>query len=414
MAKIVIAGAGITGLSSAYELIKKGHEIHIIDKNLPGNGCSYGNAGMIVPSHFITLPAPGVIAKALGWMTYSGSPFSLHLSLQRSYLDFLWKFFQHSNHSHEAKHRELLARLHLASRDIFLEWDKDLPGFDLSTEGITMLYNSKKGEREEKELGEISWKLGMPVEILDKQALQVREPGLNFNALGGVHYTLDAHLNPGKLMNLLRQFLEDHGAVFHYDTNITAIECTGRIIKGFISNKGILRGDSYVVATGSWSENFMKSLGIYLPVQSGKGYSFTTKNPDQNFQIPKLINEAKVKITPLGNMVRFGGTMEIGNYSTVVRKQKIRGIVRSLSHYFPGFPLPDIDEIKPWYGFRPVSPDGLPYLGRSKTYTNLVLATGHSMIGLSLAPITGRLVAQLLQEENPGINIDSLDPERFN
>jgi D-amino-acid dehydrogenase len=168
------------------------------------------------------------------------------------------------------------------------------------------------------------------------------------------------------------------------------------------------------MATGAWSEEMGRSLGIYLPVRSGKGYSFLAQNKDQAFQIPKLINEDKVTLTPFGENIRFGGTMQLGDRTSVIQKSRIRGILNSLSRYFPDFPLPELKELEPWYGFRPVSPDGLPYLGALSAYPNVIIASGHAMMGVSLAASTGRLVSKIIGGEKLEISITEMNPERFN
>jgi len=413
MEKVVIVGAGIIGFSVAYELSKRGYDITIIDRTGPGHGCSYGNAGMLVPSHFETLPAPGVIQKALRWLTDAQGPFSINPSVILSDPGFLLKFAGNCNESHVERHRNLLKTLHTISRDVYLEWSQELDDFKLETNGISMLFGSEKGEKEEKQLGEKAIDLGMPVEFLTRSQLEEREPGLQMRVKGGVHYNLDAQLNPGKLMQALKAELIKRGVHLEYNFSMDRFLKGTNGIKGVKADREIIEGDQFVLAAGTWSGDLVRSLGINLPLQSGKGYSFNV--PDQNgrIRIPKLINEAKATITPMGGFVRFGGTMQLGNRKEGITMNRIRGLYKSLEHYFPNFSFPEFNRLNPWYGFRPVSPDGLPYLGRLRKYPNLFIAAGHAMIGISLGAVTGRIAAQLLSGEDPGIDIRSLDPERM-
>jgi D-amino-acid dehydrogenase len=414
MSRVLIVGAGIIGLSTGYELIRKGYRVEIMDREKPGTGCSYGNAGMIVPSHFNTLPSPGIVAQALRWMTRSTSPFSLNVSLNRLSLDFLWKFYLYASHTHVEKHRELLAGMHLHSRQIYLEWEKELQTFKVDTSGITMLFKSAKGEKEEITLAGKASDLGIPAIHLSRMELEEKEPATRFNVRGGVHYPLDAHLNPGKLMKSLREELVRRGAMFYDQTGMTGIAVSKGQVTGIQTTAGLLPGDYFVIATGAWSQAAGRSLGVHLPVLSGKGYSFSVEDRNHTFRIPKLINEERVTITPLGSHIRFGGTMQLGDSTTLICQNRIRGILHALSRYFPDFPLPEIRELKPWFGFRPVSPDGLPYLGKLSRHPNVIIATGHAMTGISLAASTGRLVSEIISGKEPELSIDDLGPERFN
>jgi D-amino-acid dehydrogenase len=169
-----------------------------------------------------------------------------------------------------------------------------------------------------------------------------------------------------------------------------------------------------VVAGGAWSQGIASGLGIRLPLQAGKGYSLTIPSPRSRPSIPCLLSEARVAVTPMNGSLRFGGTMEIAGLDESITPARIRGIIKSAGRYFPDFGPEDFRGIPPWRGLRPCSPDGLPYVGRTRSRSNVIVATGHAMLGLSLGPITGKLVAEILSGEDPAIDIKALSPDRYN
>jgi D-amino-acid dehydrogenase len=168
-----------------------------------------------------------------------------------------------------------------------------------------------------------------------------------------------------------------------------------------------------ILASGSWSGKLADKLKLTLPMQAGKGYSFTLSNVEKNIRIPTIFLEARVAVTPMGNSLRFGGTMEITGLDHSISMNRVKGIVDSISKYYPDMKVGMPPKADVWHGLRPCSPDGLPYLGRSQKLTNLILATGHAMLGVSLGPGSGKIVADLVNDHQPGLNIQPFHPERF-
>ena len=168
-----------------------------------------------------------------------------------------------------------------------------------------------------------------------------------------------------------------------------------------------------MIAGGAWSVDLLKSVDVNLSLQAGKGYSLTLPKPPELPRLCSIFAEAKVAITPMGNSLRFGGTLEVGGLDLTINPARVRGIVNSVQAYFPKFSARDFDGVKPWAGLRPVSPDGVPYLGQVPGLSNLLLATGHAMMGLSLGPVSGRLIADLLAGDSPFRPIESMSPGRF-
>jgi D-amino-acid dehydrogenase len=239
------------------------------------------------------------------------------------------------------------------------------------------------------------------------------EPELRMSIAGAAHYPRDAHFAPAKLMASLTRRLEERGVEFSWSTAVTGWRTGGDRVEAVRTSRGDLSADEYVVSGGSWSPSIVCDLRVKLPMQGGKGYSLTLPKPARNARRAIILGEARVAVTPLGGAIRFGGTMEIAGIQERVNPARVRGIIKAVMRYFPEFTADDFRGVEPWYGFRPCSPDGLPYVGRFARYANLSAATGHAMMGMSLGPITGKLMAEVLSEERPSIDIGMLSPDRY-
>ncbi len=248
--------------------------------------------------------------------------------------------------------------------------------------------------------------------MLTSQEVQALEPDVEVTVRGGVYFPGDAHLIPQRFMTGLRDELKKMGVTLMAETEVTGIPAD-KAVRKVISNKGEHSFDTYVLAAGSWSGVVAKNLNLNLPVQAGKGYSFLLENVDRNIRIPSILLEGRVAATPMGTSLRFGGTLEVSDFDTTINMTRVRGMVETIPEFYPGMrpAVPDVGTI--WYGFRPCSPDGLPFVGISDRYSNLVIATGHAMMGLSLAPGTGRIVADLVSGRTPQVDISAFRPERF-
>jgi len=207
--------------------------------------------------------------------------------------------------------------------------------------------------------------------------------------------------------------LEKLGTKFSWNTEVTGFTQHSTRITAARTTAGELEADEFVVCGGSWSPLLSRQLGLKLPMQAGKGYSMTLPKPRQLPQICAIFTEARIAVTPMGGALRFGGTMEIAGLNEAINPARVRGILKSIPRYYPEFTTQDFDGIEPWRGLRPCSPDGMPYVGRTARCPNLILATGHAMMGLSLGPITGRLVAEIVSDEKPGFDLTLLDPDRY-
>jgi D-amino-acid dehydrogenase len=230
---------------------------------------------------------------------------------------------------------------------------------------------------------------------------------------GAVYFPMDCHLSPSKFLEVLRQELERAGARLLWKQEVTGWRQQGRKLVAARTGQGELTADEFVICGGSWSPSLARELRVNLPMQAGKGYSVTLPHPRRLPGICAILTEARVAVTPIGSALRFGGTMEIAGLNQEINPVRVRGIVKAVPRYYPEFGPEDFKDCPPWCGLRPCSPDGLPYVGRTARYDNLSIGTGHAMLGLSLGPITGKLLAEILGGGKPSIEIGLLSPDRY-
>lgn len=401
------------GLSAAHFLSKAGNHVTVIDKSNPSIGCSFGNAGMIVPSHFIPLASPGMISKGIRWMFNSQSPFYVHPSFDIDLLSWGWKFYKYASARHVKNSINPLKEIHLLSKKLYHQWSTEFSfDFGYQERGLLMLYQSASVEKEEAETAHLANSIGIEAKVLNADEVQQLEPDVRVKVKGGVYFPGDAHLTPQILMSQLKKTLTESGVQFVHE-EVVKLESEKSVIKKVITSDSSYEPDMVILASGIWSSQLAQHLKLSLPMQAGKGYSFTLNNVERNIRIPSIFLEARVAVTPMGNSLRFGGTMEIAGINSTINMNRVKGIADSISRYYPDMKasLPKKEEV--WFGLRPCPPDGLPYIGKSKKFTNLVIATGHSMMGLSLGPATGKLIKEIVNEEKPSTDIKAFDPDRF-
>ncbi|MFM7770910.1 MAG: NAD(P)/FAD-dependent oxidoreductase, partial [Bacteroidota bacterium] len=231
---------------------------------------------------------------------------------------------------------------------------------------------------------------------------------------GGVLYPIDAHLHPGDFMQSLHAYLEKEGVEFILETEVTGFEKSKGKITKVITNKESLDVDELILATGSWLPVVSESLGINILLQAGKGYSMTFENRQgRNLQYPAILVDHRVAMTPMGSALRMGGTMEISGLQSPKLIKRARAIYEASSVYYPNLSVEFPEEHKIWSGLRPLSPDGLPYIGRHSKYANLIIAGGHAMLGISLSAGTGKLVQEIVDKSSTSIEIAAFDVERY-
>ena len=417
MKSVLIIGGGVIGLCTAYYAAQRGYSVTVLERNAEEHlGCSYGNAGMIVPSHFVPLAAPGAVALGLKWMRNPESPFWVKPRCDLDLFDWGIKFWRASNPAHVRRAAPLLRDLHFASRECFehlAEAPENGTSFTLVKRGLVMLCKTEHALEEEARAAQHALELGVPAEVLNSRAAAALEPNVRMDISGAIYFPKDCHLSPAEFMTSMKNKLKDAGVTIRYGVEVTGFEVNGTGINGVRANSEVFSADEYVICGGSWSAAVTRELGLKIPMQAGKGYSLTLPRPRQLPEICAIFTEARVAVTPMGGALRIGGTMEMAGLNEEINEVRVRGIIKSVPKYYPDFREEDFAGVKPWRGLRPCSPDGLPYVGRTRRYRNLSVATGHAMMGLSLGPITGKLMAEVLSGEPASINIEMLNPDRY-
>jgi D-amino-acid dehydrogenase len=413
---VIICGGGIVGLCCAYYLAREGRAVTVIERHGEDRDhCALGSAGYISPSHVIPLAAPGMVWQGMKWMLNPRSPFYIKPRLDSDLMRWSWLFWRACNPRQVGRAAPLLRDLCLGSRALFEEFD-DITGhaFELKKEGLLNLCKTQQGlDHEAHGLARLANELGVEAQVLDARQTAALEPGTKLDVAGSVYFPIDAHLTPWRFAQALTALLKDMGVRFQWNTTIFGWRAEGGRIATAQTTAGDMLADEFVLAGGSWSPTMLNGLGVRLPMQAGKGYSLTLPKP--RFKLTKSIifTERRIAVTPMGDTLRFGGTMELSGINREVRPERVQQIIESVPYYFPEFNAADFAGIQPWHGLRPVSPDGLPYVGRFHGYHNLTAACGHAMLGLTLAPISGLLVAEILAGRKPSVNLGLLNPNRY-
>jgi D-amino-acid dehydrogenase len=409
--QVTILGAGVIGLCTALYCARRGMKVTIIDQKLrQRDGCSFGNAGMIVPSHFIPLAAPGMVKLGLKWMWNPESPFYIKPRLNLDLMTWGLEFWKAATKERVDAAAPVLRDLSLLSRQCYEELNLD---FGLVKKGLLMLCKKQQTLDEEGHMAVLANQLGIPAEVLDAKATAALDPAVTMDVCGSVFFPKDCHLAPSRFISAVEAELLKLGVEMLWGAEVRGFKVEGETLRAVNTSIGQVESQEVVLCSGVWSAELAKELDLKLPMQAGKGYTLTLTNPKQLPELCSICSEARLAVTPMDGLLRVGGTMEIAGTDESITPRRVRGITRAFPDYFPAFNERDFDDVKPWSGLRPVSPDGMPYIGRTQRWKNLTLATGHAMMGLSLAPATGKIVAEVLSGEKSPVALDLMSPDRF-
>jgi len=410
--KVVIIGGGIIGLSSAYYLLKEGHKVKVIDQSDITSGASFANAGYISPSHVVPLAAPGMVINGIKMMFNQASPFYLKPRFDIDLFKWAWQFNKSATVNHVQKSVPVIKDITVFSKGLFEEMKNNkLFDFHFEKKGLLMSYQTSKFEKKEQNLASIAKDQGLEVLHLDKTKLKEMEPEMK--AEGAFHYLDDAHTTPDDFMKSLYGYLKANGVEFFTNEEVIGFEKKSNKITELITNKQQLIFDELVIATGSWTPILAKKLGVKMLVQAGKGYRINVKR-NTGINYPAILSELNTAVSPMDGFTRFGGTMEIAGINSKINKVRIKQIANNASIFYPNVMITGDEMENAAFGLRPVSPDGLPFIGRSKKLNNVCFATGHAMMGWSQAHATGKLISEIISEKNPSLDLNPFSIDRFN
>lgn len=413
MKKCIVIGGGIIGLCTAYYLQKEGHEVTVIDQSGMDGGASYVNAGYISPSHIVPLSAPGIVKKGIQWMFDPSSPFYVKPRLDADFLRWAWAFNKSCTHKHVNKSIPVIRDIAVFSHELYEEIEKE-PGFDFHFEkkGLLMLCKTEKMLEEEIKVAQLATDVHLESKVLSKEELRIMEPSVNEDVIGATYYSCDSHTTPHEFMNNMKTHLLAQGVEIKANEKVLDIQIKDGAISKVVTSQESYMADEYILAAGSWTGLIAKKLGMRLLLQAGKGYRINV-NRDTKILLPAILAEAKAAVTPMNGFTRFAGTMEIAGISDTINPVRVKAIAKAAEDYYQDVSITQEEIEDASSGLRPLSPDGLPYIGRTQKCSNLTIATGHAMMGWSMAAGTGKLVAEIISETKTSLDLNPFSPDRI-
>lgn len=414
MARVVVIGGGIIGLCTALYCLDAGLDVTVLESGPEdGKPCSWGNAGMVVPSHIVPLAAPGMVQLGLRMLLDRSSPFGIHWQFSWELVSWTAQFVRSCTRSHVERAAPFLNAFNALSRELYADLEGRVGGLRFERTGLLELHLDQASMGHDRATADLARRLGQEVETLDREGVHALEPEALPDVAGGYHYRGDAHVDPVSTLRSLHRHLTGAGAKLLYGQEVVDFELASDCVLACVTETGRHEADSFVIAAGVWSGAVARLAGHHTPLVSGKGYSFVVDDPPVRPRVPSILVGARVAVAPLGDGTRFSGTMEIGGSLSSTNWARVRGIREGARRFYPAYRGVEFRDDGVWQGLRPCSPDGVPVIGPVPGWKNLVLATGHAMMGMSLGPATGLVVSQMLQGRSTSLDLHPALPARF-
>ncbi len=411
--QVIVIGGGVIGAACAYYLAKSGWHVTVVERGEFGMGCSHGNCGLVCPSHVLPLAEPGAAWKALAALFQKNSPFAIKPRFDPGLWSWLWQFARRCNPAAMRAAGRACQALLQSSRKLYAELVAGEPlDCEWQERGLLLVFRSpREMEAYAKTDQLMRIEFGMPAIRYGPEEVARREPALKPGLAGGWFYEHDAHLRPDRLMAGWRRVLASRGVVLREHCEVKGFLRQGNRAQRIVTAGGDIPADVFVVAAGALTPLLAKPLGCRIPIQPGKGYSITMPRPAQCPAGPLIFPETRVAVTPMRTGYRLGSTMEFAGYDAALNRRRLDLLKEGARPYLrEPFGEPALEE---WCGWRPMTYDGMPIIDRSPALDNVWIAAGHNMLGLSMAPATGRLVAELLTGCRPHLDPAPYSLQRF-
>jgi D-amino-acid dehydrogenase len=412
MSRVAIIGAGVIGLACAHTLRKQGADVIVLDKGEPGLGSSHGNAGWIVPSLAGPMPEPGLGIRSLTWLLKQDSPLYISPTAIPKMTGFLWSFWRHCNERDYLSGQKAVGTLGAATMSLFDELEQEGTSFEMHRDGLIYVFRDPDTlppvVEEIRNMEPFGYRAPDP---LTPAELRELEPALSEDVSGGLYVPEERHVRPESLNQGLLERVKELGVDVKTMTEVRNGNHEGRRLLRLDTSNGSVDADHFVIAAGAWSAPLANTLGCRVPVQAAKGYSVTFDAPPVQINRPLYLGEVSVGVAPFDGALRIAGTLELSGINELLDRRRVEAIRRNAERYLPG--LSQAETGTEWVGMRPLTPDGLPVIGRAPNCDNVFIATGHAMLGMTLAPATAAVLSELITTGASSIDISAFDPARF-
>lgn len=408
----VVIGGGAIGVCCAEALASAGRDVVLLEQHAFASGCSHGNAGWVTPCHSLPIPGPGLVGQSLKWMFRNDSPLYIKPTLRPSMLAWLWRFYRHCNEKRQRRGLAAMAALneHVVPLTTGLV-DRYTLDCEFQPRGLHYAFLTEAGFQKGQRECELLNEHGIPGELLSREQLLQKEPVLVSDVVGGAFYPAEADFVPDRFVKQLAARLPGLGVEIRTGCRVTGWSTRGRRIEQIDTTGAPLIPETVIMAAGAWTGPLLRRLGLRLPLEPAKGYSITLDRQDGIPRLPLNVSESKFGVTPWKHGVRLAGTLELAGLQREINQPRVEAIIRSARAALPGFAAEGVQEV--WTGMRPLAADGLPIIGSSHRCSNLVLATGHGMLGLTQAAVTGHLVKDIVTATTPLTDLAPFSPDRF-